>query len=388
MGGKWFDELQVGQTFDHAIRRTVTETDNVLFTALTHNPALLHLDEEYCRTQTEFGRRIVNSCFTLGLMVGISVGDTTLGTAVANLGWDEVRFPKPLFHGDTVRVETEVIELRESRSRPDQGIVTFEHRALQSAQRTRRAMQAIGPAAPAAGRRMNLRSWLFIPGDSEKKLGKADASGADVLILDLEDSVAAPAKAAARALVRSFLDARPGPRSSQLWVRINPLDSGPALDDLVAVVPGRPDGVMIPKANGPADVARLSHYLDALEAQHGVGAGAIRILPVASETAAAPFQLGDYAKAFLPRLAGLTWGAEDLATALGASTNLDETGRWALTFRMVRSLTLLGARAAGVQPSTPSTSTSATRKACGRRAKPRVRKGLRGASRSIRPRSR
>ena len=129
MSGKWFDELQVGQTFDHAIRRTVTETDNVLFTALTHNPALLHLDEEYCRTQTEFGRRIVNSCFTLGLMVGISVGDTTLGTAVANLGWDEVRFPKPLFQGDTVRVETEVIELRESRSRPDQGIVTFEHRA-------------------------------------------------------------------------------------------------------------------------------------------------------------------------------------------------------------------------------------------------------------------
>ena len=129
MSGKWFDELQVGQRFDHPIRRTVTETDNVLFTALTHNPALLHLDEEYCRTQTEFGRRIVNSCFTLGLMVGISVGDTTLGTAVANLGWDEVRFPKPLFHGDTVRVETEVVELRDSRSRPDQGVVTYEHRA-------------------------------------------------------------------------------------------------------------------------------------------------------------------------------------------------------------------------------------------------------------------
>ena len=129
MSGKWFDELHVGQRFDHAIRRTVTETDNVLFSAMTHNPALLHLDEEYCRTQTEFGRRVVNSCFTLGLMVGISVGDTTMGTAVANLGWDEVRFPKPLFHGDTVRVETEVVELRDSRSRPDQGIVTFEHRA-------------------------------------------------------------------------------------------------------------------------------------------------------------------------------------------------------------------------------------------------------------------
>ena len=128
MAGLWFDELEVGQVFKHAIRRTVTETDNVLFSAMTHNPALLHLDEEYMRG-TEYGARIVNSAFTLGLMVGISVGDTTLGTAVANLGWDEVRFPKPLFHGDTVHVETEVIELRESKSRPDQGIVTFLHRA-------------------------------------------------------------------------------------------------------------------------------------------------------------------------------------------------------------------------------------------------------------------
>ena len=99
------------------------------FSAVTHNPAYLHLDEEYCRTQTEFGQRLVNSAFTLGLMVGISVGDTTLGTAVANLGWDEVRFPKPVFHGDTLRVETEVKELRDSRSRADAGIVTFQHRA-------------------------------------------------------------------------------------------------------------------------------------------------------------------------------------------------------------------------------------------------------------------
>lgn len=129
MAGLYFDELSVGQVFRHALRRTITETDNVLFSAMTHNPALLHLDEEYCRTETEFGQRIVNSCFTLGLMVGISVGDTTLGTAVANLGWDEVRFPRPLFHGDTIRVETEVLELRESRSRPNAGIVTYMHRA-------------------------------------------------------------------------------------------------------------------------------------------------------------------------------------------------------------------------------------------------------------------
>lgn len=129
MAGVWFDELVVGQVFHHAIRRTLTETDNVLFTCMTHNPALLHLDEEYMKG-TDFGQRIVNSGFTLSLMVGISITETTLGTAVANLGWDEVRFPKPLFHGDTIRVETEVIDLRESKSRPNQGIVTFLHRAF------------------------------------------------------------------------------------------------------------------------------------------------------------------------------------------------------------------------------------------------------------------
>ena len=130
MAGLYFEELTVGRVFKHAIRRTVTEADNVFFSALTHNPAALHLDEEYCRTSTEFGQRIVNSAFTLGLVVGISVGDTTLGTTVANLGWDEVRFPKPLFHGDTVRCESEVVEIRESRSRPQNGIIIFLHRAF------------------------------------------------------------------------------------------------------------------------------------------------------------------------------------------------------------------------------------------------------------------
>jgi acyl dehydratase len=129
MPGLYFDELSIGQVFHHPLRRTITEADNVWFSAITHNPALLHLDEDYCREHTEFGQRIVNSGFTLSLMVGISVGDTTLGTAVANLGWDEVRFPKPLFHGDTVRVETEVLELRDSKSRPNAGIVVFAHRA-------------------------------------------------------------------------------------------------------------------------------------------------------------------------------------------------------------------------------------------------------------------
>jgi len=196
----------------------------------------------------------------------------------------------------------------------------------------------------------NLRSFLFIPGDSEKKLGKADGAGADALILDLEDSVSPANKPLARELIPEFLRARPqAGRKSELWVRINPLDSGLALADLAAIAAAAPDGIMLPKANGPADVRRLSYYLDALEAQGGVAAGAIKILPVATETAVAPFTLGEYAGAKLARLLGLTWGAEDLSAAIGASTNTDETGGWALTYRLVRSLTLLAAHAAGVQ---------------------------------------
>jgi len=129
MPGLYFEEFSVGQTFQHPIRRTVTEADNVFFTAMTHNPAQLHLDEEYAKG-TEFGQRIVNSLYTLGLMIGISVGETTLGTTIANLGMDEVRFPKPVFHGDTLHVESEVLEIRPSKSRPTQGIVVFLHRAI------------------------------------------------------------------------------------------------------------------------------------------------------------------------------------------------------------------------------------------------------------------
>ncbi len=129
MPGLFFDEFSVGQRFEHTIRRTITEADNVFFSALTHNPAPLHLDVEYMK-DSEFGRPIVNSCLTLAFMVGISIGDTTIGTTVANLGWDEVRFPRPLFPGDTIHIETEVLELRDSKSRPDNGIVVFAHRAF------------------------------------------------------------------------------------------------------------------------------------------------------------------------------------------------------------------------------------------------------------------
>jgi acyl dehydratase len=128
MAGKYFEEFTIGEVFNHQPGRTVTEMDNVMFTCLTMNPQPLHLDTEFAK-DTEFGQPLVNSIFTLGLAVGLSVGDTTLGTTIGNLGFDKVEFPKPVFQGDTLYVETEIVDKRESRSRPDSGIVFFEHRA-------------------------------------------------------------------------------------------------------------------------------------------------------------------------------------------------------------------------------------------------------------------
>lgn len=190
-----------------------------------------------------------------------------------------------------------------------------------------------------------IRSFLFVPGDSEKKLARGNESGADALILDLEDSVAPSRKSVARAMVGAHLD-RPGIPAH--WVRINPIDAG-GIDDLAAIVRPGLAGVVLPKIDGPADVRRLGHMLDVLECRAGMDAGGVQILPIATETARAPFGLGAFAESVLPRLYGLTWGPEDLATALGASTN-QENGGYAFTYRMVRSLCLLAARAAGVEP--------------------------------------
>ena len=129
MAGRWFEEFTVGQSFEHEIRRTVTESDNVWFSSATYNPAAIHIDAEYCKG-TEFGRPLVNSIFTLGLVIGLSVQDTTLGTTVANLGMTDTRFPKPVFHGDTIRSRTTVQEVRDSKSRPNAGIVTFLHQGF------------------------------------------------------------------------------------------------------------------------------------------------------------------------------------------------------------------------------------------------------------------
>jgi acyl dehydratase len=169
--GYYLDEFVVGQVFRHAIRRTVTETDNVLFTTLTHNPAPLHLDHEYMRTRSEFGRPLVNSFFTLGLIVGISIHETTLGTTVANLGLEEVRFPSPLFVGDTVHVETEVVATRPSRSRPANGILTLEHRGYNQhdalvAICRRSVLMLRAPTAAARGKRRTKK-------DEPRKRGSA-----------------------------------------------------------------------------------------------------------------------------------------------------------------------------------------------------------------------
>ena len=130
VSGKWFEELTEGLVIEHVIRRTITEADNVSFTTMTMNPAWLHLDADYAANETEFGKPLVNSLLTLSLAVGISVHETTLGTTVANLGFEESIFPAPVFHGDTIRVETEVLKRRVSSSRPNQGVVTFEHRVF------------------------------------------------------------------------------------------------------------------------------------------------------------------------------------------------------------------------------------------------------------------
>lgn len=129
MAGLYFEQFSVGQVFDHEIRRTVTDMDNILFSSLTYNPAAIHIDHAYAAT-TEFGKPLMNSIFTLGLVIGLSVQDTTLGTTIANLGMNDTTFPKPVFAGDTIRARTTVVELRDSKSRPTQGIVTFEHLGL------------------------------------------------------------------------------------------------------------------------------------------------------------------------------------------------------------------------------------------------------------------
>ncbi len=194
-----------------------------------------------------------------------------------------------------------------------------------------------------------LRSMLFVPGDSERKLVKGAGSGADALVLDLEDSVPAARLPIARAMVRDYLTANRDRSAQQLWVRVNPLSTDKALPDLAAIVGGAPDGILLPKTTAANDAIMLDHFLSALETREGVDAGTVKIIAVATETPAAMFTLGTFAGCS-PRLAGLTWGAEDLSSAVGASTNRNEKGELDFTYQLARSLCLLAAVAADVQP--------------------------------------
>lgn len=194
---------------------------------------------------------------------------------------------------------------------------------------------------------LKLRSLLFVPADSERKLAKATGSPADVLILDLEDSVTDARKAAARHTALAFITDQAPRLASRLFVRINPLDSGLAMDDLAAVVVPGLAGIMLPKTHSAADIVRLGHCLDALEARAGIETGTVRIVPVATETAHAMLNMQSYTGP-VPRLAGVTWGAEDLSAAIGAVSNREEDGSYSPLYTLANSLCLCAAAATGV----------------------------------------
>jgi citrate lyase subunit beta/citryl-CoA lyase len=190
---------------------------------------------------------------------------------------------------------------------------------------------------------------LFIPGDSEKKLAKADGAGADAIILDLEDSVSGARKDAGRALTTEFLKARsPAARKSKLFVRINPLESDAPVKDLTSIMAGAPDGIVLPKATGPAAIQSLADLLGEHEKRAGVKAPTA-IVAISGETAAGVLAAAEYTKSISPRLMGLSWGPWDLAADLGAASNTDASGGFEFTYRLAKSLTLLAAKAAGVQ---------------------------------------
>jgi len=197
------------------------------------------------------------------------------------------------------------------------------------------------PTPPA----LKMRSWLFAPGDSAKKMAKAAASNADIALFDLEDAVATDHKPLARRMVHDFLEANAGDRA-RLWVRINPFDGPYTLADLAAVMPAHPGGIMLPKVYGRADVDRLDHCLSALEVANGIKEGSTPVIVLITETAEAMFHTGSYKGA--PRVVALTWGAEDLADSIGASSNRNPDGSYGFTYELARSLTVLGAATAGV----------------------------------------
>ena len=254
-GGLYFEDFVPGELVEHRYTRTVTQMDNMLFSNMTLNPQPLHIDRHFCEQETEWGQPLMNSLFTLGLMIGIQVSDMTVGTTIANLGMTDVKFPHPLFEGrhrplhhrGDRQARIEIAPRRRHRRVPSP--------RLQSEQQARRRMPPAGVHPACARSETSMRSLLFVPADSAKKLEKGMTSGADALIVDLEDSVALDGKARARrsaaAFLKEALAAKPRP---YLLVRVNGLTTGLTDADLDAIAPAKPDAIMLPKAEGGASV--------------------------------------------------------------------------------------------------------------------------------------
>ncbi|MBE7473032.1 MAG: hypothetical protein DPW09_00080 [Anaerolineae bacterium] len=356
MAGKYFEDFEVGAVIKHNQGRTITEMDNVLFTSLTMNSQPLHLNEDFAR-HTQFGQRIVNGLFTLGVAVGLSVPDLTEGTLVANLGYENVQHPHPLFHGDTLYVETEIISKRESNSKPDQGIVRFRHTGRNQhgvmviqVERTALVKKRIPglSSVPVELPPRLRRSMLFMPGDSMRKINKGVQINVDSLILDLEDGVAFNRKEAARQTVVEALTTLDFGRRERL-VRINPFSSpspvaleGLPADDLLETIEARPDGYVVPKVETPEHIRITSDYLAQAEIEYGWPANSVRLLAMI-ETARGVMNVGQIAQAS-PRLEALVFGAEDLASSLGAQRT---AAGWEVFY--ARSAVITAAAAFGLQ---------------------------------------
>ena len=345
MAGLYLEEFQVGHVFRHGLTKTVTESDNMLFSVMTLNPQPLHIDFDFA-AKTEWGKPLVNSLFTLGLMIGISVHDTTLGTTIANLGMTRNGVSAsglPRRH-DPGRDRGHVVREVEIEAGP-------RHRRVRAPrlQPERRAGREMHPAGddPQEGRLM--RSLLFVPAIPNGSSKRDFPSGADVVIVDLEDSVAADEqgrRAEHRRRRSSATGARQSARASMSASTICRPGSPTTISRPWS--PCAPDGIMLPKSNGGADVQHLAVKLRVHEAENGLADGGIRIIPIITETGSRrAFRRRPIATAS-PRLAGLTWGAEDLSAAIGARATRDERGRYTDVFRFARAVTILAASAAEV----------------------------------------
>ena len=323
--------------------------DNTLFSCLTHNPQPLHIDRHFCETETEFGQPLMNSLFTLGLMIGISVNDTTLGTTIANLGMTEVKFPHPLFHGDTVHVRTTCARQARKPLAARRRHRRIPARGVQSGRHAGGGVQAAGVHAQAAGGIMSgdeekrarpPRSLLFVPGNDERKLEKALASGADMLLIDLEDSVALRGQGGRPADRRRVpRRSRAGRRASPaLCARQRPADRPDACTISPRSCPRARTASCCPRRIPARDVATLARLMD--RGRWRGGADHAGIIGIATETPLALLQMHSFVGAE-PRLRGMTWGAEDLGTAIGAATAREPSGEFTGPFALARNLCLI-----------------------------------------------